>query len=174
MTDKGPKTASRKGRLYTPKSRQVRVIAASLAGNSNREISRQEGIRRDTVARILAQPEVEELRSEYRQRVLELVPDCVEGLKEKVRTKTGRPQKNADWRMLVEILKGMQIFITKEVQEQELHGSRYKEWSDDDLDRFISTGEKPIITVKATPQQALPEGEGGDSGGDGGARGAGD
>jgi cell division protease FtsH len=40
-----------KGRLYMPESKQTRVIAAFLAGKSQRRIDQEEGIKHDTVAR---------------------------------------------------------------------------------------------------------------------------
>jgi hypothetical protein len=118
MIEKGQKRATRKRGLYTPPAKQTRVIAASLAGKSNREISRQEGIKRDTVARILSRPDVQELLAEYRQQTRGLVPYCIDGLKAKLVTKTGKLRRRIDWRMMVEILKGTQIFVPK--QEEEL------------------------------------------------------
>jgi hypothetical protein len=41
---------TRRRRLYTPQAKQARVIAGSLAGTSNRQLSREEGIRQETEA----------------------------------------------------------------------------------------------------------------------------
>jgi predicted transcriptional regulator len=119
MIEKGQKRAPRKGGLYTPLPKQNHVIAASLAGKNKSEISREVGIKRDTVARILSQPEVQELLAEYRQQARGLVPHCLAGLEAKLITKAGKLRKSIDWRMMVEVLKGTQVFIGK--QEQEVH-----------------------------------------------------
>lgn len=117
MIEKGPKGANRRGKLYTPQAKQTRVIAASLAGKSNREISRQEGMKRDTVARILSRPDVRELLTEYRQQARDLVPLCLAGLEAKLLTKAGKLRKSIDWRMMVEILKGTQVLVPKSEEE---------------------------------------------------------
>ena len=64
MIEKGQKGASRKGVLYTPRAKQNRIIAASLAGKFKSQISREEGLKRDTVARILLKAEVQALLSQ--------------------------------------------------------------------------------------------------------------
>jgi hypothetical protein len=165
VTEKGHKRPSGKRGLYTPRAKQTRVIAASLAGKSKSQISREEGLKRDTVARILSQPEVEQLRESYRQQLLELVPNSVGLLADKLLTKTGERRKNADWRMAIEILKGAQIFVTK--SEQQL--SRKDEFegrSDEDLkfcaehgyfpEEMDSSGEIEEGTVEKRADKPLP------------------
>ena len=117
MIEKGQKRASGKPKFYTPRAKQTRVIAASLAGKSKSQISREEGLKRDTVARILSQPEVQELLAEYRQQARGLVPYCLAGLETKLITKAGKLRKSIDWRMMIEILKGTQIFVPKQEEE---------------------------------------------------------
>ena len=65
-----PNNAIQKRGLYTPKVTQARVIAASLAGRSNREIARQEKLNRGTIARILSQPDVSVFVEFCRQQLL--------------------------------------------------------------------------------------------------------
>ena len=117
MIKKGQKGASRKGGLYTPRGKQNHVIAASLAGKNHSEISKEVGIKRDTVARILSQPDVQELLAQYRQQARGLVPLCLAGLEAKLITKAGKLRRSIDWRMLVEILKGTQVLVPKQEEE---------------------------------------------------------
>ena len=149
------KRAKRKGRLYTPASKQARVIAASLAGKTKSAIAREEDLRRGTVARILSQPEVQQLLSAYRQQALALVPLCLEALKAKLLRSDGKPRRNADWRMLTEILKGTQVLISK--QEQEIHETKdeFAERSDDELRYYIEYHRFP----DSGPAESLPGNE---------------
>jgi hypothetical protein len=168
MNDSKPaqKRTMPKPGTYKPKTVQARVIPARLAGKSKRQIAMTEKINRRTVVHILSQAEYQDIQDSYRQEVQRLVPDCIEGLKNKLRTKTGKARKRGvDWRMLVEILKGTQILITREVQEQERTIDRYHNWSDDDLDRFLATGEKPTITIHL--EQTFPAGKDGAGSGSG-------
>jgi len=135
----GPNGSNRRRRLYTPQSKQTRVIAASLAGKSNREISRQIGIKRDTVARILSQPEVQELIGQYRQQVRELVPLCLAGLDAKLVTAKGKLRNRTDWRMLVEILKGTQVLVPK-LEEEVTKKDEFEGRSREELRFFIEHG----------------------------------
>jgi hypothetical protein len=143
MLEKGQKGATRKRGLYTPPAKQTRVIAASLARKSNREISRQEGMKRDTVARILSRPDVQELLAGYRQQARGLVPHCLAALEAKLITKAGKPRKSIDWRMIVEILKGTQVFVGK--QEQEVHEKKdeFDGRSRDELKFCLENGRFP-------------------------------
>ncbi len=163
--ENGQKRASRRGGLYTPRAKQTRVIAASLAGKSKSQISREEGLKRDTVARILSQPEVEQLRESYRQQLLDLVPDSVGLLGDKLLTKAGKRRKSADWRMAIEILKGSQIFVSK--SEQQLsRKNEFESRSDEDLnfcakhgyfpEEVDSAGESEAGTVEKGTDKPLP------------------
>ena len=60
--------------LYTPKAKQARIIAASLAGKSQRQIAREVGADRETVSRVLSQSEVQAFLDAYRDQYRELVP----------------------------------------------------------------------------------------------------
>jgi hypothetical protein len=135
----GPNGSNRKRGLYTPPAKQTRVIAASLAGKSNREISRQIGIKRDTVARILSQPEVQELIAQYRQQARGLVPLCLAGLAAKLVTTKGKLRKGTDWRMLVEILKGTQVLVPK-LEEEVTKKDEFEGRSREELQFFIEHG----------------------------------
>lgn len=91
------------------------------------------------------QADVVELIGQHRQQALELVPNCILALKDKLITQGGRLRKNVDWRMAIVILKGTGVFVCREVREQEGPADRFADWTDDDLDRFLSTGERPAI-----------------------------
>ena len=71
------KPPPRRGPLYTPKARQARIIAASLAGRSQRQIAREVGADRETVRRVLSQSEVQALLDAYRDRLRSIVPDAL-------------------------------------------------------------------------------------------------
>jgi hypothetical protein len=57
-------------------------MAGHLAGRSGRRIAREEGIDRKTVDRILTQPEVVKLRSQYKQRLFSFVPKALDVIDE--------------------------------------------------------------------------------------------
>ena len=150
-----PISPTRKRGLYTPKAKQARVIAASLAGKSQRQISREEQISRPTVVKILSQPEVEILVTAYRQQARDLVPFCLAGLRAKLVTADEKLRRRIDWKMMVEILKGTQIFITRMDQDiaHRVKGD-FDDWTDEQLRHFIETGERPI-TINVEPQKSL-------------------
>src|SRR6516225_6630335 len=75
---KGPKRRA----PYTPEPVQERVMAGHLAGRSGRRIAREEGIDRKTVDRILTQPEVVKMRSQYKQRLFSFVPKALDVIDE--------------------------------------------------------------------------------------------
>jgi hypothetical protein len=136
MIEKGQKGASGKPKLYTPRAKQTRVIAASLAGKSKSQISREEGLKRDTVARILTQPEVNELLAAYREQARGLVPYCLAGLEAKLITKGGKLRKAIDWKMMLEILKGTQVLVLK-LEEEVTTKDEFKGRSREELQFFI-------------------------------------
>src|SRR5437867_5200374 len=63
--------------LYTPKAKQARIIAASLAGKSQRQIAREVGADRETVRRVLSQSEVQALLDAHRDRLRSIVPNAL-------------------------------------------------------------------------------------------------
>lgn len=106
---------------------------------------------RGTVYRILSQSEVVDIVENYRGQVRDLIPACIGHLHRKLLTKNGElTKKSVDWRMLVDLLRGTQILVNREVQEQGRIADRYKDWTKDDLERYCKTGERPTITVRAT------------------------
>jgi hypothetical protein len=161
MIKKGQKGASRKRGLYTPPAKQNRVIAASLAGKSKSQIAREEGLKRDTVARILTQPEVNELLAAYREQARGLAPYCLAGLEAKLITKAGKLRESIDWRMMVEVLKGTQIFVGR--QEQEIHAKKdeFDGRSRQDLQFYLEHGRFPDADSREQVSgQETPDGTG--------------
>jgi hypothetical protein len=145
MLEMRQKEAIRKRGLYTSPAKQGRVIGAYLAGRSRLAISRDEHMNRGTVYRILSQADVVDLIAEYRQQFLDLAPFCISALRDKLITKGGKVRKNVDWRMAIAILRGTGVFVCREVREQEGQVDRFADWTDDDIERFLATGERPAI-----------------------------
>jgi FixJ family two-component response regulator len=77
---KSTKRGQRKGRPYTPKPKQFRVLARHAAGHSDRRIAREEGISRGTVYRIRSQSENAMLLQSFREMILDIVPNAIKGL----------------------------------------------------------------------------------------------
>lgn len=142
------KEAIQKRGLYTSPAKQARVIGAYFAGKSRLAIARDEHMNRGTVCRILSQAQVVELIEQYRQQLLELVPFCILALKDKLVTRGGKVRRDVDWHLLIEILKGTQVFVRREVREQEVPVDRYADWTDDELESFIATGQRPATRPK--------------------------
>ena len=68
--ERGRKGARKKGQLCTPQWRQNQVLALHLAGKAYRQIAKELHMTTRTITNILSQPEVRELKEQYRQRVL--------------------------------------------------------------------------------------------------------
>jgi len=128
-----------KPRFYTPESKRSRVIAASLAGKSNSRIARQESLNRFTVIRILSQPEVAELRQNYRQQVLHLTPYCIDFLRQKMCAANGKAKKKVDWRLVIELLKGSQILVNR-VEEEVTQKDEFAGRTTEELRYFAEHG----------------------------------
>jgi hypothetical protein len=77
------------------------------------------------------------MQAEYRQRILTLVPVCIEGLAGKLLTTSGKLRAKTDWRMLVEILKGAQVLVSKQDQEVKHKGAEFDGWTRQQLQKFI-------------------------------------
>jgi len=52
-------------------------VARHIRGQSNRQIAREEGIDRETVGRVLRQPEITQLIARYRSQLLSMVPKAI-------------------------------------------------------------------------------------------------
>jgi transposase-like protein len=107
---KSTKRGQRKGRPYTPKPKQARIIARHLSGQSDREIARQEGVSRGTVYRVRAQSENLMLLQSYRDMILDLVPASIKGL--------GKLIRRVDRQAIIETLYGSRVLIHRQEVEQ--------------------------------------------------------
>ena len=76
---KRAKWGTSKKPLNTPPSKQALVVGLSLSGKKRSAISRELGLDRETVTRILSQQENQLLLQGYRQAVLRIVPNALIG-----------------------------------------------------------------------------------------------
>lgn len=127
-------------RLNTPKTKQARVIAAAIYGKSQSEIERETGVARSTIRRIMSQSEVEALMASYRDQVLNLVPEAVEGISERLARQKGGKRKASEW-LMVELLKGVKVFMGK--TETDVHHivDELHELTDEQLAEYVATGQ---------------------------------
>jgi len=78
-----------------------------MAGKSQRRIAKEVGLARDTVTKVLSQPEVMALLQEYRTGALALSRPALIYLGNTLLTETGKVRtRGIDWKMCIEILKG--------------------------------------------------------------------
>ena len=113
---------------YKSKIIQARVFAKRLAGKSIHRISKEEHITRETVARILSQPEYEQLMRETHDEIIALLPQCVAVLSEELRKR--KPERV---RVALEILHGKQILVNREDRELHSRGTNLSELSTEQL-----------------------------------------
>jgi hypothetical protein len=139
----GRKGSRKKGQLWTPPGRQQQVLALHLAGKSYRTIAKELHMNPSTITRILSQPEVRELKEQYRQRVLDQIPTVLERVKGKLRSP------KVDWRLLVELLRGTQVLVNK--VEEEIHGKdEFDGRSIAELQYYVNHGRFPEESAAQT------------------------
>jgi transposase len=153
----GTKRGQRKGRPYTAKTKQARVLTRVVLGQSERQIAKEEGISRRTVYRIRSQSENAMLLQSFREMILDIVPDAIKGLAKLV--------KERDRQAIIETLKGSRVLIDRHevahVQPVEedysysriLFFGKYKRWpTDEEAIKFEKT-----IPVKPTVKGELTQ-----------------
>jgi hypothetical protein len=91
---------------YTPEPVRGRVIARHINGQSNRQIASEEGIDRETVGRILSQPEITQLMEQYRSRLLMMVPQAMIAFGQLLDSDDERIKAAA----VMKLLEGLQVF----------------------------------------------------------------
>ncbi len=138
--------------LYTPKAKQARIIAASLAGKSQRQIAREVGADRETVSRVLSQSEVQAFLDAYRDQYRELVPLALDLLRHELSIvpRRGKHANPDALKVAIEITKGAQVAVPRSQGELEVRRDRFSEMTDEELDYFIKTG-KELKNPKAPP-----------------------
>lgn len=94
--------------MYIPKTRQARVVGRALAGQSRRTIAREEGLHRDTVARILSQPEFQNIIESFRSQMVDLLPEVIRTYRHHLRHK--------DLAAARDMAHGLQVFRPKAEQ----------------------------------------------------------
>jgi hypothetical protein len=93
----------------TPPSKQALVVGLSLTGKKRSAISRELGLDRETVTRILSQQENQLLLQGYRQAVLRIVPNALIGLSHLVN--------QLDRTAIIETLYGAKVLIQRQEVE---------------------------------------------------------
>jgi hypothetical protein len=145
----------RKRALRTPKSTQARVVAASFAGRSQRQIERETGVARTTINRILSQQEVQAMLDAYRDEYRAIVPLALEQLRRdlSVLPKKGRHANPDTLKAAIEITKGAQVAVPRSQGELEVRRDRFSEMTDEELDYYIKTGKelnpKPVVNPES-------------------------
>jgi hypothetical protein len=154
---KREKWGTSKKSLNTPPSKQALVVGLYLTGRKRSAISRELGLDRETVTRILSQEENQILLQGYRQALLRIVPRALIGASELV--------DRLDRQMITDVLRGARVFIDRHEVEnipppvrdhsypRILFFGKYKRWpTDEEAIKFEKT-----IVVKPTVKGALRE-----------------
>jgi len=104
------KQGQRKGRPYTAKTKQARVLTRVVLGQPERQIAKEEGISRGTVSRIRNSSENAMLLQSYRDMILDIVPNAIKGLAKLV--------KKTDRQAIIEALYGSRVLIQRQEVEK--------------------------------------------------------
>jgi hypothetical protein len=99
-----------KSRMKTSAATQLKVAAMYLSGAKQRKISRELGIDRETVARVLSQSEAELLVQGYRDALLKIVPNALIGASELV--------KRLNPKVITDVLRGARVMVDRHEPEQ--------------------------------------------------------
>lgn len=109
--------ATRKGKLTTPESVQAGVIADRAEGKYRNQIAKERGIDRETVTRILSQPEVAQHIQQSRSELFRALPK-MRARYVKIALK-GKVQYAAP--VIGKVLEGLQVLIPKAERDHTLH-----------------------------------------------------
>lgn len=154
---KREKWGTSKKPLNTPPSKQALAFGLYLTGKKRSAISRELGLDRETVTRILSQQENQLLLQGYRQAVLRIVPRALIGASELV--------DRLDRQMITDVLRGSRVLVDRHEVENTpppvqdysysrvLFFGKYKRWpTDEEAIKFDKT-----IPVKPTVKGSLEE-----------------
>lgn len=120
----------RKARTYKPPAVRTRIIIKKIAGKSNRQIAREEGIDRETVGRILSDPEYRQILNVHRQEILALVPKAIAAYHAALDARKVTPERV---RAASDVLHGTQVFVKRE-QHDVMDGKfPYAKWTREEL-----------------------------------------
>ena len=95
---------TRKRGSYIPVPKQLRVAVRYIAGETTREIAKNEQLSKNTVTKILRQPEIDRAMAVYRSELTELVPLALKGLKRRLN--------EANPELIKATLQGVRLFST--------------------------------------------------------------
>jgi predicted transcriptional regulator len=93
---------------YKGKEVHARVLARKIAGKSNRQIAREEGIDQHTIARILSQSGYDEICDQMKKESVELLPECVRVCRRELQRRG--PERI---RVALDFLHGHQILVNR-------------------------------------------------------------
>ena len=131
----------RKGTLSTSEIKQQQVVKLRAAGASQRAISREVGLARHTVKRILSQGEYQLMVQRGRSELAELVPRATGVLAYFLKRKK-KTDKVAD--VAIAILNGLQVFVPKTRTNVAVEQpNEFEGWSKEQILEYIHTGKKP-------------------------------
>jgi hypothetical protein len=145
----GRKWAAPAKNPYTPMAKQAAEMALGVAGESNVQIARKVGLNRETVTRILSQPECEALAGEYRSEILSrIVPLAIKSLEKLVR--------KADRVAVIQTLFGMKIFSQR--HEMELNKGQLPErnYADAKIKFYYQSGRWPTLEEAKQFDKTIP------------------
>ncbi len=132
---KREKWGTSKRPLNTPPSKQALVVGLSFIGKKRSAISRELGLDRETVTRILSQQENQLLVQGYRAAVLKIVPDALIGLSELV--------KRLDRQAIIETLYGSRVLVHR--QEVEKAEEPRRNYTYPKVEFFAKYGRWPLL-----------------------------
>jgi len=131
----------RKGTLSTSEIKQQQVVKPRAAGASQRAISREVGLARHTVKRILSQGEYQLMVQRGRSQLAELVPRATGVLAYFLKRKK-KTDKIAD--VAIAILNGLQVFVPKSRTDIAVaQPNEFEGWTKEQILEYIHTGKKP-------------------------------
>src|SRR6266404_5903543 len=105
----GSRKGTLKGKPYTPKDKQARIIARSAFQNVS-QVARAEGVSRNTVYRVRNAAENSMMLQTFRDMVVDLVPAAIKVLKKLI--------KREDRQAVIETLYGTRVLIQRHEVEK--------------------------------------------------------
>ena len=130
--------------LYTPQPVRGRVLARHIGGASNREIARVERIDRETVSRILTQPEIAQMMEQYRSRLLMMVPKAISAYEQALDSDDERVKVAA----ATKLLEGLQVFPRAAIEQAREEPDHHK--------RLLMLGQMMEMVLSKSERYGIP------------------
>ena len=144
-TAKPGQTRLKKRDLYTPAPVRARVVTRHIGGESNRRIAAEESINRETVGRILSQPEVVQMIVQYRSRLLAMVPKAISVYEHILDSDDERVKAAA----ATKLLDGLQVFPRAGVEQGTAEPDR-------DQKRLLMLGQMMEMVLYKSERYGIP------------------